>query len=82
MVASEGLGEAFVIAGPATEPSEPAEGSLNHPALRNEYEVVFGFHVFNDLQLDRVDLGLGCCGLARVALVGIGHLDGSAVTVQ
>ena len=42
----EGLGQAFVVAGQAAEAAQPAERSLHHPVLRQQYEPALGFVVF------------------------------------
>ena len=78
MVVLESLGQAFIIAGQAAEAAQPAERAFDDPALRQQHEPALRFRVLDDLSFEGVWLGLGGCGFAGVALVGVGDLDRAA----
>src|SRR5690606_1065867 len=75
MQAFEGIRQAFVVAGQATETSHPAKAAFDNPASRQQHKSLFGFGQFDHLQSYALFFsGLGRL-LASIALVDKGDFD-------
>ena len=76
MEGSEGLREAFVVAGEAAEAGCPGKGAFDDPAAREEDETAFGFGEFDHVEADGVGGGGARGSFASVALIHVGQLHG------
>ena len=75
MEAGKGRGEPLIIAREAAETGGPGEGTLDHPAARQEHKAALGFGEFDYVQTDAV-LRAGRRGVrSGVTLIYIRQFD-------